>query len=643
MALRQAAARTEPRAEPSFLIPERSHPHGPVTAARLRRTLFVYLAVAVLGMLPVILDASVGWKAFGLGVVMPGGGFLYTSGVAFFALSLLLFVGSLAFWFSTGNILAPPAVWLGAAGLATLRTHTGIWTWAEVGVPAIVAGILGLGFVVQQTSFRAARKRGRERNRYLATLTPLPRSNDATPPLGRELSEEDLAAQRYLLDLALQPVDRFDGFVFIDQFQTSAVRYQINFAQYALALAHYTRTPAFHGYLAEAQRRLIRKMQDKRVWKYWRLENMWGNLDLDPDPIPKDNIMLSGYLGLMIGLYESNTGDEIYDAPGSIVFRWNDRKSFTYDHRSIVEAVSDNFKASPFGMFPCEPNWIYTGCNAFGINTLLLNDRLHGSAHAGASIDGYRHAVNIEFLTADGRVTAIRSSRIGMTIPSLTSTMADAGTALFLSASLPEVALRTWALVRHELVKTGPDGRPVLELRGWDKIDVGNYRRSDVAPYAICSAAAREMGDEEMYASLKDVMETRFAPETRDGVRRYAGGSLIANGMALLGRLGREGGWRDMISRGFPQAWREGPILSDAPYPDVLVAKAVTDGRALDLVLRRGNGGGRKRIEIGRLVPGGAYSVGGAHTEDVVAGTDGRAVVEVDLTGRTAVRIAPRL
>ncbi|MGH2796058.1 MAG: hypothetical protein ACRDKG_17340 [Actinomycetota bacterium] len=643
MAVREVATRSAGRSgEPSLLIPERSKPHGPVTAARLRRSLVGYLVVVALGMVPVFLDASAGWKALGLGVVMPGGGFVYTSDPLFAALTFALFVLSLVAWFGTGNILAPPVVWLGAAVLAVLRTHTGIWVWAEAGVPLAVAAVLGIGFIVQSVAFRAASRRRLDRNRYLQSLEPIPAEVGATPPLGPELSTEDLASQRYLLDLALQPVDRFDGFTFIDQFQTAAVRYQINFSQYALALAQYTRTPAFHGYLSEAQRRLIAKMQDLRVWKYWRLENLWGNLDPDPDPIPKDNIMLSGYLGLMIGLYESNTGDDSYDAPGSIVFRWNGRKSFRYDHPSIVGAVYENFRSSPFGMFPCEPNWIYTGCNAFGINTLLVHDRLHGTGYAQEAIDGYRHAVNVEFLTPDGRVTAIRSSRLGVTIPSLTSTMADAGTAFFLAASLPEVAQRTWALVRRELIDHTDGGRPKLEMRGWDKIDVGSYRRSDAGPYAICSAAAREMGDEELFAALTQAMDEKYTPEVSGGARRYRDASLIVNGMGLLGRFGRAGGYRDLISRGLPPAWQQGPVLADAPYPDVLVARAVTDGVALDLVLQPGNGGGRKRIGIGRLVPGRSYSAHGTVDDPVVADDMGRAVIELDLAGRTEVRIAPR-
>ena len=48
-----------------------------------------------------------------------------------------------------------------------------------------------------------------------------------------------------------------------------------------------------------------------------------------------------------------------------------------------------------------------------------------------------------------------------------------------------------------------------------------------------------------------------------------------------------------------------------AAYPDVLVTRAVTDGQALDLVLRPGNGGGRTTLGIERLQPQRDYEVTG--------------------------------
>jgi hypothetical protein len=59
-------------------------------------------------------------------------------------------------------------------------------------------------------------------------------------PVG-ELTTDDVELLRYLLDLSLQPIDRFDGFSHIEQYLLSALRYQLNYTCYALAKGN--RTP----------------------------------------------------------------------------------------------------------------------------------------------------------------------------------------------------------------------------------------------------------------------------------------------------------------------------------------------------------------------------------------------------------------
>ena len=80
-------------------------------------------------------------------------------------------------------------------------------------------------------------------------------------------------------------------------------------------------------------------------------------------------------------------------------------------------------------------------------------------------------------------------------------------------------------------------------------------------------------------------------------------------------------------------------MLAECAYPDVLVAKAVTDGHALDLVLLPGGGPVRTTLAIERLVPGRQYAVTGARVDQVDADRDGRALVEVDLGARLEVRL----
>ncbi len=626
--------------EQVFLIPERRRPNGPVVTARLRRTAAGFGIAWLLALVPIVVDASPRWKAFGLGVLLPGGGFLYTSDVVFVVVTILLLALAGLAWFGSGMIIAPPIVWLGAAGLATLRTHTGLWTWAEWLVPVLLGVLLVGGLIGRVLSFRAARRRAVARNEYLGELAARP-----APEPHREvaeLDEEGLATQRFLLDRALQPLEEFEGFDWVEQFQTAAVRYQLNFCAYALALAQQGHAPSFRGYLSLAQRNLIEKMSDKRVWRFWRWENLWGNLDPNPDPIIKDDIMVSGYLGVMIGAYESNTGDGRFGEPGALTFRWSPRRAFEYDFGSIAAAVHDNMTAAALGMYPCEPNWVYSACNTFGMNTLLLHDRLRGTRYADDVLGRFAESMNEEFLTADGRVTAIRSSRLGLTIPSLTSTMADAGMALFLSPNLPAAARRTWTLVGKELVDVHDDGTVDLVLRGWDRLDVGNYRRSDVSPHAIIMAAAREWGDEDVYRAVQASADRKFEPVTTDGVRTYTKASTQANAMLALARFGRRGGFHDLVAVGPDDAIREGPVLAEAPYPDVLVARAVSDGAALDLVLRPGSARGRFPLVVANLRPHSRYAVSGATEASLVADESGRARLEVDLDDRRELRLAPQ-
>ena len=96
------------------------------------------------------------------------------------------------------------------------------------------------------------------------------------------------------------------------------------------------------------------------------------------------------------------------------------------------------------------------------------------------------------------------------------------------------------------------------------------------------------------------------------------------------------------VARGLPQSWTTGPILSDCRYPEVLVARAVSDGRDLQLVLRSGNGGGRSSLGIGRLDPERSYDVIGALQAEITADACGRATIELDLADRAEVRIIPR-
>ncbi|MGH2796064.1 MAG: hypothetical protein ACRDKG_17370 [Actinomycetota bacterium] len=615
---------------------------GPVTAKLARRTFVIFglPMAAAIGLL--VLSDSPRLHALAHGLLFPGGGFLYSSDPSFFAITFVLFIVAFVAWFIIGMMFAPFLVWWGAAALSALREPTTIWSGVDVGLPGSLGAIVLLGFVAQRTSFARSKRHATELNAKLGRIEYRPPDGPTARPIV-EHSEADLAHQRYLLNLALQPIDAFDGFEWVDQFREAAVRYQLNYAGWGLALGQYTRTPAFTGYVAEAQRRLIEKMRHRKVWQYWRWENLWGNFSTDVDPIARDNIMLSGYYGLQIGTYETTNFDHRFDEDGCLTFTWSDKKAFRYDYPSVAKAVHHNFTRSTYCMFPCEPNWVYPLCNMIAMGGLIAHDRLHGTTYAEGVRDAFDHAARVEFSTVDGRPMSTRSSRIGITIPGITNATTNiAGFTFWLSPLVNDIAVRNWVLARDSVFTIDGDGLATLSfLSPADRLDVGNYKMGiGWLVYAFGIAAAREMGDDEMADAMQRSLDA-IAPATiAGGALRYPG-SNAANVMLAPGRFGGRRAWHDLINYGTPDHVARGPLLAEVAFPGVQVARAATDGSALELVLRPGDGSARQPLGIERLVPGKSYMTEGTLEDRVTADPQGRAVIHVDLDGRKEVRLTP--
>ncbi|NKX86840.1 linalool dehydratase/isomerase domain-containing protein [Nocardia coubleae] len=625
------------------LIPPRSRLDGPVTTRRLRRTLAGYAVLAGTG-------AALGrWGRgravnAGTGMVLPGAGYLTAGKPGRFLATQAGFATSLGLWLGSGNVLAPIAVWAGTA--VTAARHEVRVPTAKTAVPLAAAAGLGVAVVLRRRAFRKALARRGARNEYLRQLqnpttsvVEFPRS--APTPEVPELDAEQVAQMRFALDRALQPVPDFAGFDRIDQFQTSSIRYQVAICGYALTSVQYSHTPAFHGYLSLGQRNTIAKWQERICWAFWSKESLWGHLRYNPDPIPRDDIMVSGWLANLIAGYTATTGDHRYAEPGSISFRHPRGMRYDYDLHSLTKILADNFAASSFGLFPCEPNWIYALCNGFGVLPLPIHDRLYGTDHAAAVLPGFRRGFEEEFLSVDGRTIGLRSKWTGLTVPAMTSVLSDASVIWQLAPVFPDIARRQWEILRHEKLAVGADGRLDAELSGWDNIDTGNYRRSNVGALLWVKAAATELGDTEIAAAAAARLAVEGRPVVERGVRRLAAASVQANLGQLLAGTGRANAHFDRVNRPLPEAWARGPILDEASYPHVLVARAVTDGAALDLVLLPGDGAGRFSLGLDRLRPGSTYRVRGGVEESVVAAADGTARIQVDLDGRHEVRITP--
>jgi|GEM_PF-320217 len=656
---------------PVLQIPLDKTAAGPATRHRWRRTASIYALIFAMGLV-LAWTASAYWATFGLGLMFPGAGFLYHATgsatqialhVGLFAGSIVLFLIGLFLWVATGNIVAPVLTWVGPAWAAALMTRwhvlsdvafssycrAGIsavasqWQDARLYVPVAIV-LMAIAWLLQSRRQVAFMQSERTRiNAYLkdCTTTATVVSESSGLPEVSAASETDLQLWRFMLDRALQPVDQFNGFDRIDEFREAAKRYQICNMSYMLGMHTYTHTPAFRGYAAQAQTNLSLKMMDHRCWSYWQMENVWGNFRTNPDPFARDNIMYYGWYGGMLGINLCNTGDEQFNRPNSIRLQHPNGSVYQSSFGDICQIIRKNMAASDFCLFPCEPRWIYPICNNFGALSLKCHDRVYGTHYWEEIRERYQNSLEREFVTINGRITAIRDYHTGMTVPALTATMADAVTALFIHPLLPELACRSWEIVRHDLIKVG-QGKIELLTNGWDKIDFGNYRRSMLTTYALVAASAREMGDDEVADLILQRLDSEYPSEVIGGVRHYKGGSTSAHAVIHAARTLRANGFHDLVDVGMPKPWREGPMLESAEYPQVLVAKAVSDGSALDLQLSPGQGGGRHRLELSQLRPNQTYQAKGAVEANIIADAQGRASIHVQLDRTLKVLIAPR-
>jgi len=456
-------------------------------------------------------------------------------------------------------------------------------------------------------------------------------------PVG-ELSPDDLELLRYLLDLSLQPLDRFDGFSHIEQYLLSALRYQLNYACYALALAQYGYTPAFTGYLTQAQANTIEKMRDKRVWGYWAHECLVGYQRWNPDPIVFANVMYTGFFGVMLGAFET-LNDRRFSESGALTLQWSDDIQYRYEFASLCEAIVHNMDISSHGpLYPCEPRLIYPMCNAFSLSTLLMHDRLHGTDFSTDRVDQMARAFREHaYLGPDNRFTAARGPLKFSMGPSVGN---DGVMSYWLHFSMPDQATKTWENLRENLVSIESDD-VMIEATRWEMLDPGNYTLGTGMSRVSVMAAAKEFGDDELANALEMSLDKRYEVVRKHGARAYSGISSWGNAGHVLARLTTKNAMADLLAGNVPEAWRIGPILTQAAYPDVLVTRAVTDGQALDLVLRPGNGGGRTVLGVERLAPRRDYVLTGAVDETVTADNDGCALVAVDLDDRREVLLRP--
>jgi Linalool dehydratase/isomerase len=622
---------------PIHVIGEMIGVPGAITYARHMRLWRLYALLCVAALLLQTLIRSPQTVAIAAGLAVPAAGFLHwtpsADGEAFLLPALVivafgLFGLSLIIWFGTGNIILPPVIWLGLAILSGFPEMFGLafqlnGAAGQMGV--ILPLLLPLGLIAA-LSIRGQR----QTDMQAAPTSDLPQQITGTVPRQEvsEISLDDLKRMRLLFDRALQPVDQFSGFEWRDQFQTAAVRYQLNFLSYAISMAQHHYLPAATAYVTRAQDNLLAKQGDERIWKYWRYENAWGKLRLGRDPVPSDNIMYTGFIAAQMSYANQASNNS------ALCLIRRDKEYRRYDLDALCALLSSQYRSAPYGLLACEPNWIYPLCNMITATALRAHSVRESTGDWDEIAPTFRKGLIEEFTNEKGRFVSFRSSVTGIAPPSLGGSVMQAFPSFFLNSLFPDLAQQQWEILRND-----------LRGRNWKQqfwpIDVGNYGFSRASSYAASAAAAVEMGDGETAERLLALLEDACPTQSLSNVFHRDKASLWAHAAEMIARMGRHNGLA-RINSSPPLSAKTGPHIEYAPYPDVMIASAKRLGiNGLHLILYPGSKATDASIRVAGLMPERHYRTGLCNMPFVQTDRTGCASLTLRIAGRLCLNFVP--
>lgn len=640
-------------ADEPLLLPEHPPRVGAITRLLLLRLVVVLAIVQVVAAVLIFAVGTDAARAAGTSLVFPGAGFLYDAWPVLFVLTAALLVVGLVLWWGASAHLAIPLVWLasvgGAAALADgprLVVGRGTtWPWAIVAAYALAAGFVGVAAYRFERAYRTKLAKVAELNEYLATA-PVPERR----PVVRDPDSMDGELLRWCYSIANQPDDGLLGLDWGEQFHSGTqLRYQLNALCWALSLYATNFVPNAQTQADAALVKLIEKHTDLRVWKYWRTLNLLGNFDPNPDPIRRDNIMLSAFFCDVLNMYEAATGSDRFDRPGSLTFVWKDGRTFEYDHHSIAAAVEENYQRSRLGFFPCEPGWSFAFCNVFGAQSLYGHDTLHGTQQWDRVKAKWVNALDNEYLTPDGSYAHIRSNLVGLSW----DTGEVPGGHYFATGSnrfadiLPDHARRAAALERRGgemkirgLATMVTDGRLELELPA--TLERSRARRSALAMWNAVIGGARMFGEHGLADAALDASARQCGTGRRWPERPLDSGFQGVSGHMIV-RWSNPLSTADLNIRGYePPA---GPILTATAWDRVLVTEARSpDGERLELRLEPLSDDALHDVELrfDHLEPDRTYELTGtAQAGRFVAGGDGGGALRIDVASSLRLTLTP--
>lgn len=426
--------------------------------------------------------------------------------------------------------------------------------------------------------------------------------------------------------------DLSDGF--------GAYRFQLAYAAYALALAHFHRLPAAPGAFKSTLERIIEKMCQTDVWFYWREASRGGGVGNTPrkqgetDPIAVDNIMYSAYLQSLTALYNSLFKDDRYTKPASLTlahnpFFWGDGPfKFEYDSKSINDIVYWQMVENGYIGVACEPGCIFQICNQPPILGFRLNDELYGTKRADEVTAGYVRAWEKYGSRIDekGAVRFYLVQHNQVVVPSISPGM-DAWCCTLMHSWSPEFAESVYEDQKQKWLRHLGSGRISVNVRSLEHRGEGVDDLLLSAEQGWLAALAAEMGDKETLDGLLGFADHFLNPSYQNGGLLYPrsdtmfdeeGNYVIStpmqsNALFPLARLNVPHGFRKLYQRPWgPKNCKhyEEPALTKVDFSvDVYRAVYVASKRTLLFDVAAYDPEDNGSVEISRLFDRGDWTL----------------------------------
>lgn len=298
-----------------------------------------------------------------------------------------------------------------------------------------------------------------------------------------------------------------------------------------------------------------RLLFDTMIWKM-KSRRVWGDFTdrgFGSDPISSQNIMYKGHLNLMFGLYQLTTGDDRYARE----YSW------------LSERIADELRLHHQGKYEgvtCEPNAWYPECNAIGMLSLHIYDKLYGTNYTENEVRWTLDFMN-ERMRHEGTGLYYRSYHPQQdAVYKNISGYANAWTLTFLNPFMSADMQRTYenGFKDNLITQLGPF---YASVRGDARSD---QNRNQVA-HLFGLWAAKEFKDEALFGKLRNSIDKfgGLVPADGGGLRYETDDTVLMNGVVLSAKL--HVGWKTVLDHDWGHDLPEKiPETSDMTWRDIL-------------------------------------------------------------------------